>query len=415
MVLPAQACKKSLSTSLEGALSDTMSKNLKQKLSKVRIGIIGVGNMGTAHAHTLLGNKVPGAELTAIADISPKALAKFPQVKQFASFQDLAKSGLVDAVLIATPHYFHTTIGIEALKAGFHVLVEKPISVHKADCQRLIAAYKNKNQVFSAMFNQRTDSIYQKIRELVRGGELGKIQRVNWIITDWFRTDAYYASGGWRATWAGEGGGVLLNQCPHNLDLYQWIFGMPDRVRGFCQLGRYHDIEVEDNVTAYFEYKSGATGIFITSTGEAPGTNRLEITGEQGKLVMEGGKLLYTRNEIQTTKYSNTTSESFGRPTIWNVEIPVTQYGEQHTGILKNFTNAILKGEKLLAPAQEGIHSVELANAILMSSQLGETVDVPLAGAKFEKMLKKFIANSRPKKKTAKTSASTADFSKSFK
>jgi predicted dehydrogenase len=264
------------------------------------------------------------------------------------------------------------------------------------------------------MFNQRTDSVYRKIRELVRGGELGKIRRVTWTITDWFRTEAYYASGGWRATWAGEGGGVLLNQCPHNLDLYQWIFGMPAKVRGFCKLGYHHKIEVEDDVTAYFEYKDGTSAVFITSTGEAPGANRLEISAERGRLVMEGGKLSFTRNEIPMTEFSRTTTGSFSRPPVWNVEIPVVQTGEQHNGILKNFTNAILDGEKLLAPAAEGIHSVELGNAILMSSMLGETVEVPFAASKYDKLLKNLIATSRIKKKAVKKSAGGEDFSKSF-
>ncbi|PAW78609.1 MAG: oxidoreductase [Verrucomicrobia bacterium Tous-C9LFEB] len=390
---------------------------MKKSASVVRLGIIGLGNMGSSHISWIKAGKIPNLELTAVCDLKQSKLDQYPGYAHFTDYKQLLKSDLIDAVLIATPHYDHTTIGIAALKSGLHVIVEKPISVHKADCERLIAAYKpkGKKQIFAAMFNQRTDSIYQKIRELVRGGELGKIQRVNWIITDWFRTQAYYSSGGWRATWGGEGGGVLLNQCPHNLDLYQWIFGMPDKVRGFCQLGRYHDIEVEDNVTAYFEYKSGATGVFITSTGEAPGTNRLEITGEQGKLVMEGGKLHYTRNEIPMSEFSNTTTESFGRPESWNVEIPVAQKGEQHIGILKNVTNAILTGEKLLSPAPEGIHSVELGNAILMSSLLGETVDVPLPGAKFEKMLKKLVATSKPRKKKVVKTATVTDFSKSFK
>jgi predicted dehydrogenase len=380
----------------------------------LRLGIVGLGNMGSVHAGIILAGKVPGLELTAVCDVDSSRLAGYPQLHRFAESSEMLKSGDIDAVLIATPHYAHTTIGIEALKLGLHVLVEKPISVHKADCERLIAAYKNKKQVFAAMFNQRTDSIYQKIRQVVQGGELGKIRRINWIITDWFRTEAYYASGGWRATWPGEGGGVLLNQCPHNLDLYQWIFGMPNKVRGFCQLGRYHNIEVEDDVTAYLEYPDGTTAVLVTSTGEAPGTNRLEITGEQGRLVMENGKISFIRNEVGMSEFSGTTPGSYNRPETWNIEIPVTQKGEQHTGILKNFTNAVLHGEKLLSPAPEGIHSVELANAILMSSLTESTVEIPFSGAKYEKILKKLIATSRFKKKTAKQTGPAADFTTSF-
>lgn len=385
------------------------------KKSSVRLGIVGLGNMGSLHCRTILDGKVPGAELAAICDTDKTKKMLFTDVPFFEDFDSLLASGKVDAVLIATPHYSHTTLGIEALKVGLHVLVEKPLSVHKADCQRLIAAHKNRKQVFAAMFNQRTDPYYQKVRQLVQGGELGKIRRINWIITDWFRSETYYASGGWRATWAGEGGGVLLNQCPHNLDLYQWIFGMPSKVRGFCQLGRYHNIEVEDDVTAYFEYPDGATGVFITSTGEAPGTNRLEIAAEQGKLVLENGRMEFTRNEIQTTTFSRTTKESFSRPGIWNVEIPLPNHrGEQHVGILKNFVGAILRGEKLLAPAPEGIHSVELGNAILFSSLLDKTVDLPISSKAYENRLAALIAGSKVRKKVKRRSAAASDFSKSF-
>ena len=298
------------------------------------------------------------------------------------------RSGKIDAVLIATHHYAHTDIGIAALKAGLHVLVEKPISVEKADALKLIAAHRDRKQVFAAMFNQRTDPYYRKLRHLVTTGELGRIQRINWIITDWFRTEAYYAQGGWRATWAGEGGGVLLNQCPHNLDLFQWIFGMPAKVRGFCQLGRHHRIEVEDEVTAYFEYADGSTGVFITSTGEAPGTNRLEVAGDRGRLVVEDGRMEFRRNEVPAREYSRSTKEMFAAPPVWNISIPLPpDRGEQHIGILKNFTNAILRGEPLIAPASEGVHSVELANAILLSSLEDRTVELPLSAPRYSRLL----------------------------
>ena len=381
----------------------------------VRLGLVGLGNMGSAHARMLIEGRVPGATLAAVCDVDEQRLAPFAGVPGFTNSRRMIDSGAVDAVLVATPHYAHTTIGIEALRAGLHVLVEKPISVHKADAQRLIAAHRGKKQVFAAMFNQRTDPYYQKVRELVCGGELGPIRRVNWIITDWFRPESYYASGGWRATWAGEGGGVLLNQCPHNIDLFQWMFGMPARVRGFCQLGRYHAIEVEDDVTAYFEYPDGKTAVFITSTGEAPGTNRLEITAEQGRLVLENNQLSYTRNEVPTAQFSRTTRGMFSRPEIWNVDIPLPNHrGEQHLGILKNFTAAILRGEPLIAPAAEGLRSVELANAILLSSLQGRTVELPLSAPVYEKTLKKLIAGSTLKKKTVAMAAPAADFAKSF-
>jgi predicted dehydrogenase len=290
---------------------------------------------------------------------------------------------LVDAILIATPHYSHTTLGIAGLQNGLHVLVEKPISVHKADCERLIAARRDSKQVFAAMFNQRTEPIYKKIRHLIRSGELGELRRINWTVTDWFRSQAYYGSGGWRATWAGEGGGVLLNQCPHNLDLWQWMFGMPKRVRGFCSFGRYHKIEVEDDVTAYLEYDDKTTGVFIASTGEAPGTNRLEIAADRGRLVMQNGELKFTRTEVPVGEYSRTTKEGFQPPPSWDITIPVWGSAGAHVEIMQNFINAIREGVPLIAPAEEGIRSVELANAMLYSSDTKQTVELPLDSATY--------------------------------
>ena len=382
---------------------------------RVKLAVIGLGNIGSLHLRNI--ENEPKVELTAVCDIVPEkadaAAAKYG-VKAYYDSDALLADKVCDAVIVGTPHYFHTTIGIAAMDSGHHVIVEKPISVHKADCERLIAAHaRNPETVFSAMFNQRTDPYYQKIRQIVKSGELGKLLRVNWIITNWFRTQAYYDSGGWRATWGGEGGGVLLNQCPHNLDLLQWITGMPLKVRGFCDIGKRHTIEVEDEVTAFLEYPDGCTGLFVTSTGEAPGTNRLEIAGDQGKLVYEDSKITYVRNEVAATEFLNTSPESFARPPVWNVEIPIRGgHGRQHAGILENFADAILTGAPLIAPAEEGINSVELANAMLYSSFLGKPVDMPLDGAAYEAKLKELIATSTFKKEIVEQTET--DMGKSF-
>jgi len=381
-------------------------------MKEVRLGIVGLGNMGSAHADNVLAGKVGRLRLTAIADENPEKVARYAGVKTFDTAGAMIASGEIDAILIATPHYSHTTIGIDALNAGLHVLVEKPISVHKADCEKLIAAHKSDSQVFAAMFNQRTDPYYIKLRELIQTGELGEIRRASWTITNWFRTYLYYASGGWRATWGGEGGGVLLNQCPHNLDLWYWFFGRPSRVRAFCHISRYHDIEVEDDVTAYMEYPNGMHGTFITSTGEAPGTNRLEVVGEQGRVVIEDDKFLYTRNEVKMSAFSKTVDAMYERPTVWNVEIPLSGHGGQHVEILRNFTAAILDKAPLIAPAEEGIHSVELANAMLLSSSREQTLEMPFDGEEYESWLKKKIAESTYVKKTVEVKAS--DFTLSF-
>ena len=385
--------------------------NMKSSES-VNIGIIGMGNMGSGHADTIVKDLVPGLKLAAVADRDASRLERWSDVEKFEDGSALIQSGSVDAVLIATPHYSHTTLGIEALEAGLHVLVEKPISVHKADCQRLIDAYTNPKQVFAAMFNQRTNPAHLKLREMIQNGELGEIQRMNWIVTDWYRTEHYYRTGDWRATWGGEGGGVLLNQCPHNLDLLQWLFGMPVKVHANCQFGRFHEIEVEDAVTAMLEFENGATGVFITTTGEAPGTNRLEVAADRGKVVIEGGKLKFIRTEQLVSEDCKTSTSGFAKPPVWDIDVPVSQDSEQHLGIMKNFTNAILHGEELIAPASEGIHSVELANAMLYSSFQNETVTLPMDAASYEAVLKKKIEESTYVK--PKTVKEVADLSGTY-
>jgi predicted dehydrogenase len=379
--------------------------------NEVRLGVVGVGGMGSHHVRSM--PQIRDCRLTAVCDIVPEKMdAAGEGVNKFIDSAELIRSGEVDAILIATPHYFHTTIGIDALNNGLHVLTEKPVAVHKADCERMIAAHKGGKQVFAAMFNQRTDPHYKRIRQIVKSGDLGEIQRVNWIITDWFRTEAYYASGGWRATWAGEGGGVLLNQSPHNIDLLQWICGLPSRIDARCGFGKYHRIETEDEVTAYLEYPNGATGVFITTTGEAPGTNRLEICGDRGRIVYEGDSVMFTRCETPASEVRSTSPESFGSPGYWNCEIPVRGGGGQHKEILQNFVDAILTGKELIAPAAEGINSVQMANAMLLSAWTGKPVDLPLDGAAYEAALKEKIAKSNFVKE--ETREAVVDMAKSF-
>jgi predicted dehydrogenase len=382
----------------------------------VRIGLVGLGNMGKAHRASLRAHKVEGLELTAICDRAESLPEPVAGEAQFTDFDTMLASKMIDAVLIATPHYFHTTMGIAALKAGLHVMVEKPLSVHKADCERLIAAHQTPGQIFGAMFQLRTDPIYQQIKSLISEGELGDIRRILWDCTDWFRTEAYYGSGGWRATWKGEGGGVLLNQCPHNLDLFQWLFGMPEEVTGFCQFGRYHDIEVEDDVTAYFRYASGTHATFITSTGEAPGRNLLQISGERGLLTLEGRTLRLLRNREAMSTFSAATSAGFAKPECWAVDVPIPAGAASHNEVLQNFTDAIRHGAPLIAPAAEGINSIELANAILLSAWEKRSLPLPISSAAYEAALQHRIATStHVKKPVAPRKISQDDFSKSFK
>ncbi|MEO8900671.1 MAG: Gfo/Idh/MocA family oxidoreductase [Polyangiaceae bacterium] len=367
----------------------------------VRVAVIGVGRMGAVHARELALGHIPRATLTALCDTDPEALARFAVVASVPGFTDsraLYASGLADAVLIATPHYDHTPLAIEALAAGVHVLTEKPLAVHKADCLRMLAAYEARpkpSQIFAEMFNQRTDPRFLKLRGLIQSGELGTLRRMNWIITDWFRTEAYYRSAGWRATWRGEGGGALLNQCPHQLDLWQWLFGMPVRVHAFCGFGRFHDIEVEDQVTAYLEYENGASGVFVTTTAEAPGTNRLEVVGDLGKVVVTNSGLEVTRNQASMMDFVKNSPDRCTRPASSTVNIELPPGEGQHNAILTNFVNAILDDAPLIAPATEGIASVELSNAMIYSGLRKQTVELPLDPAEYAAALERLVQTSR--------------------
>ncbi len=385
---------------------------------KVRIGVVGLGNMGTGHIQWL--SELENVELAACCDIIPEKAKSFGEkykVPYFTDAEEMITSGLLDAITIAVPHYSHTPIAISALEHDLHVLTEKPVAVHKNDVLRMIDAHKkHPDKRFAAMFQMRLTPAYVKLRQLIQRGELGKIQRVNWIVTSWFRSQAYYDSGTWRATWKGEGGGVLLNQCPHHIDLFQWFFGMPSSVQAHCAIGKYHNIEVEDDVSAYFEYPDGMTATFITSTGEAPGTNRLEISCDRGRVVLEGNRIEFLRNEIPTEEYKNTTDTIFGTPAYWPIQVPIPgdKYnGLYHKELLRNFADSILNGTPLIAHAEEGLNSVELANAMLYSSMTNQTVQMPLNGDDFEAMLHELIRNSKFQKAQSAEKAAE-DMSKSF-
>ncbi|WP_019533621.1 Gfo/Idh/MocA family protein [Paenibacillus ginsengihumi] len=374
-------------------------------MDKVRIGIIGMGNMGKGHAGYLTKNEVKGGELTAIVDTDP---ARLDWVKEnygpdrfqlFDNLEAFFAARACDAVLICTPHYDHPPIAIEAFRHGYHVLVEKPAGVYTKQVREMNEAAAKSNKAFGIMYNQRTNGLYQKLRDLVTSGELGQVRRTNWIITNWYRSQSYYDSGGWRATWAGEGGGVLLNQDPHQLDLWQWTVDMmPKRVRAFCHFGKYRNIEVEDDVTAYVEYENGATGLFVTTTGEAPGTNRYEVSGDNGKIVIEDGKLTFWRLRVPEPQFNREYKAGFGSPECWKCEIPVPPGQGGHKGITQNFVDHILKGTPLLAPGEEGIKGLTLSNAMHLSTWTDNWVDLPIDEDLYYEKLQERIAHSTFKK-----------------
>ena len=376
-------------------------------MEQVRLGIIGVGNMGTGHALSLMAGDVPEMALTAVADVNPARLLwaeeNLPGVARFDDAQQLMESGLVDAVLVATPHYLHPPLVISALAHDLHVISEKPAGVYTKAVREMNEVAAKSDKTFAIMFNQRTNCVYRKMKEIISSGELGQIRRTNWIITNWYRSQSYYDSGSWRATWDGEGGGVLLNQCPHNLDLWQWLCGMPVKVQAFTHNGKWHDIEVEDDVTAYVEYANGATGVFITSTGDAPGTNRLEVTMDGGKLVCDGSTLKMYKLSQDINEFSATYKGGFGMPDVTEIEVETDGENPQHPGVLRAFAAHILRGEPLTAEGYEGINGLTLSYAMHLSSWLGRAVTLPLDEELFLAELNKRRATSRVKTGAAVT------------
>lgn len=382
-------------------------------MSKIRLGIIGIGNIGSQHAENVATGKVPGMELTAICDISQMrkdfAVKNYPNVRFFDNSDELIKSGLVDVVLVSVPHYDHPSIAIAALENGLNVITEKPAGVYTKQVLEMNTAAQKSGKLFGIMYNQRTNPIYAKIKKMVESGELGTIKRVQWTITDWYRPQSYHDSCTWRSTWKTEGGGALINQNPHQLDLWQWMFGMPDKIMSHVSFGKYYDIEVEDDVTAFMQYDNGMTGVYITSIGEAPGTNRLEIACDMGQLIVEDNKLIFKRNEVSEREFNKTFKGVFGAPEVWHCEIPVEGApGEQHVGILKDFTRVLKNGGNLLAPGCEGINGLTISNAIHYSAWTGKWADVKnFPHDEFYAMLQEKIAKSTVVKEERQVTADT--------
>ncbi|WP_277051396.1 Gfo/Idh/MocA family protein [Ruania albidiflava] len=360
---------------------------------EVRLGIVGYGAQGSVYAQMIADGQVPGMALGAIADRNPQrreAVAReHPDTPLHTSHEELIASRQVDAVITTLPHYDHPAVAMAALDAGLHVLVEKPAAVYTKQVRELIEAADAKPELtFAIMFNQRTNPLYRRIKEIVDAGEIGAIRRSTWTITTWWRPQGYYEQSAWRATWGGEGGGVLVNQSPHQLDLWQWICGVPKSVFAKAGFGFRRNIAVEDEVTAVADYGDGVTGVFITATHDLVGTDRLEILGDRGKIVVDGSKVATVtrlsqdevdisasigpedvrkmfRGEMQLEQYQDTEEISFD-----------SAWGSQHGEVLRNFAAHILDGEPLLAPGADGMHGVRLANAIHLSAWLGKEVPI---------------------------------------
>ena len=364
--------------------------------------------MGVGHSKNFLEGKIENGYISAVCDIDPNRFSFFKEkfgdsIKYFDNAEDMFKSSECDVVIICVPHYFHPDLAILAMDNNLHCIVEKPAGVYTLQVKEMLKRHETSDKVLGIMFNQRTNPVFKKMREMIQNGAIGEVKRTNWIITNWYRTQDYYDSGAWRATWAGEGGGVLYNQAPHNLDLFQWVVGMmPSKVRAFCHFGKWHDIEVEDDVTCYCEYPNGATGVFITTTADAPGTNRFEVTGTKGTLIMDFDpdqkvfNLYHRELEVNEREHCVTAKGFTAPPFKPTVKVDTEGPNPQHAGICNNVANTILGLEELYAPASDGICGVQLANAMLLSTWLDKEVEIPFDDELFYEELKKRIAISKP-------------------
>ncbi|WP_016956628.1 Gfo/Idh/MocA family protein [Catenovulum agarivorans] len=377
----------------------------------VKLGVIGLGNIAQQHINNVLQGEVENTKLTAVCS-RQQTPNDLEGVRHFSCYKALIDSGIVDAVLIATPTMSHFEISQYALQKNIHVLLEKPIGLSSFEGEQLVASVQPGTQ-FALMLNQRTDANYVKIKQIVDSGVLGEITRTHWTMTNWFRPEIYFQASDWRATWKGEGGGALVNQCIHNIDIFQWICGIPASINGFCEFGKYHDIEVEDEVTAYFRYTNKATGVFVASTGESPGVNRFDIIGDKGSLHFEPGKLIQKLNGQSTQAFSRNTTDMFGMPEVEITDITANEKVNQHAIILNNFVRAILFGETLMTPAQAGLASLDIANGILMSSWTNQQVKLPFDRKAYQQQLEQKIASSKLRVKS--NIQATVDMSKSYR
>ncbi|HBQ62333.1 MAG: Gfo/Idh/MocA family oxidoreductase [Trichococcus flocculiformis] len=379
---------------------------------KVKLGIIGYGAEGGMYAGFFKNNDErlnDNIELAAVCDNDPAKKAKvaedFPGLPFFDNYLDLLESGIVNAIVTTVPHYDHCVMGIAALERGIHLLGEKPAGVYTKDVERLIeTSKKHPETTFAIFFNQRTNPLYRRVKQLMDEKAIGDLQRATWIITTWWRPQGYYNQSAWRATWGGEGGGVLVNQAPHQLDLLQWICGKPEKVYAKLQYGAGRDIVVENEVNALLDFGNGATGSFITCTNDIVGTDRFEIFGTKGKIIVEDSKKLIVKQltapeaelsenmdmqdvmrlfmgQVNMEDYVKVTEEEF-----------VTPQGLQHISVLNNFADHIVNGEPLLANGEEGINGVTLANAMHLSSWLDKEVDYNVDGDLYLAELNKRIA-----------------------
>lgn len=352
-------------------------------MEQVSVALIGFGGMGRIYAQMIFAGLAPGMKLAGVCCRNEEGQLllkeKFPGVAVYMDAEDMASHGEdYDAVIIVTPHTTHIPIGWQFARLGKHILMDKPAGISAGEVEDLVRYCEEQGLAFSMIFNNRQLPIFRAVKEKLDSGILGTLHRAVWVCNDWYRSPAYHASAGWRSSWAGECGGMMVNQNPHFLDMWNWFFGLPDKVYASMEFGRYNDFLVDDAIDLQLHYDSGFHGTFVSATGEAPGINRLEIWGSKGRLTMEGNKITLAENELSVEEFGRINQEKFAK-------IPYSVTEETFDGqvnpygiIMSNFANHLLHGEELLTTGRDGLRQIQLANAIYVSGWEERKVTLPV-------------------------------------
>lgn len=362
----------------------------------LRFALIGCA-AGIAMTHLEALGKLPGAQIVGMSDINAErgaARAAEHNAPFFTDHREMLAATTPDVAVIVTPHPFHAPIAFDCFDAGTHVLVEKPIAVEVADADRMIAAADAADRILAVNFQQRFKPSTEGARALIDEGVIGNILRVIWI-EPWFRTEAYYRSASWRGTWKGEGGGVLMNQAPHTLDLMCYLAGMPVKVWGWTRTLR-HGMECEDTAQAMFELANGSPGYFATNTIEAGQKPLFKIIGDRATLEIEPTRLHLTRFEPDSDTFMRTSPEMFASPQSETETIEFSGTGDGHLDVYRDLQRAIVTGTKPRTDGRETMRSLELANAIILSSYSGQPVTLPLDRAAYSELLQSLRDGTTP-------------------
>ena len=360
----------------------------------IRFGVIGVGVMGGMHADILTNDDDPRFSLAAIADIDTAKARKVgakADVPWFATGEEMIASGLCDAVIVATPHYWHAPLTIRAARTGLHVMCEKPLSSTVGHARAMITECKKRKVKLGVMLHQRARADMTTVKKLIDSGAIGEVFRAQLICSNWFRTQAYYDSGAWRGTWDGEGGGVLINQAPHHLDLYQWIAGMPKKVLGLIST-RCHKIEVEDCANFLLDYEDGKVGYIYTTTAEEPGYEEFMICGDKGTIVIgdEGVKLGKLAMPVSQHIFASGDAGAGGaeQGIEWTTVEPEGPSGG-HIDVTRGFVEWILTGKKPFdfADGKQALNELELSNAMHLAGYRNKVVALPVDAAEMERLM----------------------------